>query len=564
VEPDSRGKNVAPGLPGGSRYTFGPQEIICAEDYHLEAAVPPGPTASAPFDTAVDPEGYIVMPGSSGTLVRYRDGDFEPLAAPNGHNFECDDRGVFWYYNFPSGEIFRWLPEGGAEDIAELPAAYTDGSIAVAPGGRSVYVARWIRDDDPSKEESALYRYTESRGLEKLLDMPAGELLHAVEVTDDGEVYIATNRGIDRVKGSRRENIYRAPGIHVGSDGLTSDRGENLYFSAYNRGRVGIFSLDRTGKVGLIAANPPGEPLPFGLSFHEPTNRIICVRKESGELLGVGLDGTIEVLNDPSGLTTPIAVEQHPDGRIFVNGDEAGLLEITAGGRAEGFGGEVTSYQPPPADFAFADDGTLYYSEAAPGFVSRIITIDSAESVSELTRAVGAPAGIDVGPDGRVYYADYSKNAVMELLPDGTSRTVRSGIPAPIGLCVDDEGAVWVGAATMEAAENPDALGGIPNSRILRLDPGGRSERSRDLEEVVGPGDMPEAGFVSGITFFDTDAEGNLYVPAGSKLFMRDPSGGIRIIADGFYAARGAAVLDDGSIAVADYGISALYLLRPK
>ena len=537
-------------------YTFGDSQIVCSRDYEIEAIVPPGPTASAPFDTAVTFRGEIVLAGSGGRLVKLvGDGRFETLEAPAGTNFECSEKGVFWYYDFPSGRLYRWEPgTTDVEDVASLPEAYTDGSIAVSPDGRSVYVAWWIRDADPTKEASALYRYTERHGLRKLFDMPKNVFLRAVEVTAKGEVYVATTEGIDRLQGKRRVGVYRRRDIHITSDGLTSDRAGNLYFTAYGGQERGLFRLDTSGNCSLIAPNPQDQPMPFGLSFHGPSQRVICVRKPSGELLAIEMDGTILRLNNPSGLTTPIAVEQAPDGLLYVNADEAGLLQVASDGTVARFNAaHICSYQPPAADFAFARNGSIYYSEAAPGFNSSILEIDPDGKRRTLTQQVGAPAGIDVAPDGRIFYADYGRSMVMELRPNGSSIMIAKNIPHPVGLAVDRQGRIWVGAAAADGQGDSGILGEVFNTRILRFTPG------EQPEEVVSPD-----GRWHVYTFFDVDTDGNLYLPDGNRLLLRKNDGEIRRIAEGFDCLRGAVVCQDESIVVTDYGMAALYRLRRR
>jgi len=534
-------------------HAFGDTEISCSKDYRVEVLVPAGPTASAPFDTAVTPRGEIVMAGSRGRLVKLNgSGRFETLQAPAGMNFECTEAGVFWYYNFPDGRLYRWLPGTvEAEDIASLPEAYTDGSIAASPDGKSVYIAWWIRDDDPSKEASALYRYNRPTGLQKLFDMPKNTFLRAVEVTAKGTVYLATTEGIDRLEGNRRVEVYHRRHIHIASDGLTSDAAGNLYFTAYAEAEQGLFRLDTGGKCRLIASNPEDKNMPFGLSFHEPSQRVICVRKESSELLAIDMNGTIRRLNNPSGLITPIAVEQSPHGDLYVNGDESGLLRVRADGSVQRFNlSHICSYQPPAADFAFDRDGSIYYSEAAPGFTSSILKIDTAGKHRTITKQVGEPAGIDVAPDGRIFYADYRTNRVMELLPDGTSVTIQTNIPHPVGLALDSQGRIWVGAAEADGQSSDGTLGEVFNTRILRFAPG------QEPEEVV-----PPDGRWHAYTFFDVDAQGNLYLPDGDRLTLRTSGGEIRVIAAGFECLRGACVCRDGSVVVTDYGIAALYRL---
>lgn len=543
--------------PGETLYEFGDAEIVCHDPYVIEAIVPPTPTDSAPFDTVVTPYGGIVMAGSSGSLVEYlRTGEFQRLEIPSGTNFERTRNGTYWYYNFPDGSLRKWTPESRQiVQVAELPKAYTDGSIAVDQDGHVVYIAWWIRDNNPDLESSALYRYTELRGLEKIFDMPKGVFLRAVEVTPSGEVFVATTTGISRVRedGSLTE-VFGLRGAHVTSDGLTSDSSGNLYFTAYAGEDTGLFTLDSAWNMRQIAFNPPDRSLPFGLSYNEKTGEIIGVRKEEGELVAMDMEGNIRILNNPTGLTTPIPVKQHPDGDLYVNGDEAGLLRITADGRVERFASGLCSYQPPAADFAFGADGFIYYSEAAPGFPSAVIRIDEKGNHSIISTDLEQPAGIDVASDGAIYYADYGRHAVIRLNLESEDEIAQSDIPFPVGLVIDADGTFWVSAAEKDATGDSDSIVEVSPSRILRFRLGERPE------EIIGLGN----GIDSTFTFFDVDIDGTLYLPAGHRLLARKNTGEIETAAEGFRNLRGAAVCQDGSIVVTDYGMAALYRIRRR
>ena len=516
----------------------------------LEVVIPPSPTQSAPFDTAVLSDGTIVMAGSEDRLVSVSlDGAIEPTEYPTGMNFEGDRNGVMWYYNFPDGRLYRWDPEKRrSEEVATLPAAYSDGTIAVSPDGETVYVGWWLGD----KRKSALYRYRDSSGLEKLLERPADSMIRAVEVTVDGSVYVACTDGIYRLQPNdtlKPFHLFFNREIYIASDGLTSDQEYNLYFSAYSD-EPGIFRLAMKGKLERIVRFKEGIDLPFGLSWHSQKNLILGVRKEKGEILSVDRRGNVNVLNDPSGLTTPIAIEEHPDGTVFINGDEIGLLTVEADKKVRIFCRGMCCYQPPPADFAFDRNGLIYYTCAAPGFRSELVTIDQNRRIRTLTQNVGSPAGIDSGSDGKIYYADYDRGTVNLLKKSGRSIAIIENLYFPLGLVIDEEDNFWVGTAEKGASSR--TLGEVPSSRILKYD------RRGNLLETI---DFRDWGQVD-ITFFDVDKGGNLYVPMGNTLIRRNYNGSVEVMAQEFRHIRGAKVFSNGYLYFVDYGNPALYRLK--
>ncbi|MBA7626249.1 Virginiamycin B lyase [subsurface metagenome] len=466
-------------------------------------------------------------------------------------NFESDENGVMWYYNFPDGSLYRWDPrKKRREETATLPPAYSDGSIAVAGDGKTVYIGWWLWD----KRESALYRYNERRGLEKVLERPKESWIRAVEVTVNGVVFVGCSDGIYRLSGKDTlEPYYIFPqkDVFIASDSLTSDEAGNLYFSAHVERPV-IYRLSRKGKLERIAWFASGLDLPFGLSWDRDKKLILGVRKEKGEIVSIDLWGNVSVLNHPSGLSTPIAIEEHPKGTIFINGDEIGLLTVDANNQVGIYCRGMCCYQPPPADFTFDRNGLIYYTCAAPGFDSEIVTIDQNKRIKTLTRNVGSPAGIDSGPDDKIYYTDFQRGTVNLLKKNGQSVIIIDDLYYPLGLAVDDQGNFWVGTAEKGASTEPGPLGEVSSTSILKF-----GSRGILLETI----DFPGWEHVD-ITFFDVDAARNLYVPIGDTLLRRDTKGKVDIIAESFSHLRGAKVFSDGYLYFVDYGNPALYRIK--
>ena len=524
-------------------------EVLTEEDYILEVIIPASKTGSAPFDSAVLPDGRIVMSGNQGHLVSVSlDKEIKETDIPANMNFEASEDNTIWYYEWVRGQLSYWKPGQQSVVVAELPVTYTDGSIAVSPDGKTVYVGWWKLDYDINQKKSALYRYTDKSGLVKVLDGTDDSVIRAVEVTPSGEVYVATTKAISRLADD--DSLIPVLSLYPKyprSDGLTSDRAGNLYFSAVFGNGGGIYKLSPDGKQQSLAEFDDRFDVPFGLSFDERNSLVIGVRKEKSELVSVDSLGTVSVLNDPSGLVTPIAVEEHPEGTVFVNGDEVGLLYISEG-KAHTFRNDIVSYQPPAADFAFDVNGLIYYTYAAPGFENMIVTIDSVGNVNEVTKDVGAPAGIDI-KGGKIYYADYEKGTVFLLTENGKSIPVVEDLYYPVGVDVDFEGNIWVTSG--EEGMDVGTLDEVFSNRILKFSDG-------KIEEILALGEG------HAFTFFDVDKEGNLYLPDNDKLLLRSPDGKLTELATGFKHLRGATIAKDGSIYLTDYAASALYRLKKR
>ena len=525
---------------------------LLSDQYILEVVVPPSVTDSTPFDSAFLPGVGALMAGSYDALVSVSDdGQAMEIDYPSGMNFEADDHGVMWYYNCVTGAVSYY--QGGTAEkvrVADLPQVPMGGSIAVSADGMTVFVAWWDEDYDRGSSSSALYRYTRQEGLVRLLDWDGHPTLHAVEVTRAGQAYVGMSDGIYRLESDHTLAVVCSSVASIRNDALTSDGAGNLYFAAQD-GQA-VYRLTPGAVAERLVSFSDPVSVPFGLSWDEERQRVLGVRKETGELISIDEAGTVRVLNRPTGMAAPIAVEEHPSGTIFVNGDEAGLLIVDGEGGVSGFAGSsdtLASWQPPVADFAFAANGLIYYTCACPGFTGAIVTVGPKGRVQTLTTDVGSPAGIDIDREGVIYYADYERGGVYILTADGRSVPVREDIAFPVGLVVDDEGNIWVGAAEPAAATN--TLGEVHDTRILRLRAG---------EEPVVMVDFTDDEWHA-FRLFDVDSEGRLYLPDGCDLWIRSADGDLMKIATGFHSLAAATVARDGRVYLTDPSTGGMYRL---
>jgi len=526
---------------------------LLSQDWELQTIVPPCPIISAPFDVAVLPDGRLITSGSDGRLVVIHENGYVENTRTQcpGSNFEASDDGRIWFYDFPMGTLSVVQPgEEQAQVIGNLPPSYSDSSIAVSPNGAEVYIV-WMQHDT---RRSVLYRYTEN-GMERLLEMTGGSVLRAVEVTRDGIVYVASGDGIFVLGDDNRLTSYlKIRHFWISSDSMTSDPDGNFYFAAQgDEKNRGIYRVLPGGKLNMFAQLEDQE-VPLGMAWDSKKHILFAAQKETQGIIKIS-ENRIDRIIETSGLTTPIAIAFSPDGQLYINGDESGVMKVTGDGKVKRFRGGIPSYQPPAADMVFDKSGLLYYTCACPGFQSMIITIDADGKVQELTRDTGCPAGIDIDGKGRIFYADYERCAVYRLEPDGKSTLVMGNIPYPVGLVIEPEGTFWVSAASPKASGNSRAVEEIPRTRILRF-----VLNSGEVEEILNLG---TEGWHN-LTFFEVGPDGTLYLPDGGSLLIRHPDGKTETMACGFSNIRDAKLAPDGSLYVTDYGASALYRFIPR
>ena len=252
----------------------------------------------------------------------------------------------------------------------------------------------------------------------------------------------------------------------------------------------------------------------------------------SGAFEGYNGDGILAV---GAQLNSPQDVAVAPDGSLFIADtdnnrirkvDPAGMIGTYAGGGdctedAEGNiapdldalgrwspawcdGGLATGMQLyEPKSIALGPDGSLYVADAAMARVLRIRpdgTVTSFAGIGEggfsgdggpaTDARLNGPRGIEVGPDGSVYIADYNNHRVRKVGPDGIIHTIAGtgdygysgdGGPAveaqlyqPIALVLGPDGGLYVADSR--------------NNRVRRITPEGT------IETVAGNGQFGRGG----------------------------------------------------------------------
>ncbi len=134
----------------------------------------------------------------------------------------------------------------------------------------------------------------------------------------------------------------------------------------------------------------------------------------------------------------------------------------------------------PYAMAAAPDSSALYVADGASGSVLRV-TLDGQISVFAKLPNLPPLAGLAFGPDGRLYFADFSllphapgSGAIWAAAPDGTLALVAGELTMPIDVGFDAAGAMYVlEFGDGRQADQPYADGG---GRLLRFERDGTRE----------------------------------------------------------------------------------------
>ncbi len=172
-------------------------------------------------------------------------------------------------------------------------------------------------------------------------------------------------------------------------------------------------------------------------------------------------------------LGSPRGIDVGPDGSLYFSHftylaagyinrlSPEGTLITVAGTGVQGYsgdGGPATEAQLSNArDVAVAPDGSLYISDGGNNRIRRvgqdgIITTVAGTGIRGYSGDGGPateaqlafPWGIDVSPDGSIYFVDKDNDCVRRVGPDGIISTVIAGLYNPEDVAVGPEGSIYI------------------------------------------------------------------------------------------------------------------------
>jgi RHS repeat-associated protein len=352
----------------------------------------------------------------------------------------------------------------------------------------------------------------------------------AVAIGSDGSLYIASLSGAARIRRVSPDGIITTfagtgvagfggdggpatqaqisewvPGLAVAPDGT-------LYLTDGHRVRTiapnGIIAtLAGTGEPGFAGEGEPATSAKFLFPADLARARdgsLYVVDQGNSIVRRIGPDGLVVTV---AGIAPPVTASVDPITRIAADPGELSSTSIVLSGAVGGDGGSaVGTSLDTPRGVAVAPDGTVYVSE-----IDRIRLVDSAGIIRTLAGGgedlvVGMPAaqayldgvaGLDVGPDGGVYFADGERAYNAPPLSEHYVGRIGSVLPG--------------------FSAGQIAIGGDRSTTLYQFDPSGRHLRT--LHGLTGA-TLLEFGYdAAGRLVTVEDANGN------ATTIERDASG---------------------------------------
>lgn len=339
----------------------------------------------------------------------------------------------------------------------------------------------------------------------------------------DGRLYVAQVSGsqisaID-VDSGRIETISPKGGDIVAPDDLAFDEQGNLYATEITEGRVSLRAPNGVTRV-LSADVPVANPI----TVHQG-RLFVGECRPDGRILELDRnDGRARVL--ASDVPMPNAFAVGPDGKLYfpvMGTNEIWRIDLD-GGAPEKVAGDLGV----PDAVKFDAQGFIVSTQVASGQVLRIDPRNGERTVlAQLTPGLDNLSFI-----GERLFVSNISGTVVELLKDGSVRSlVSDGFNWPLGLAMDDSGALFV-------ADGPFSW---------TLPPGGRRESAGLLFAPGYPGYARGVSACGGGEFLVTTANGTVARYRPAQQWSEE-------IASGFDQLYGIALAPGGAAVFAELG----------
>jgi len=531
-------------MEGQAPVPFGTLPVATLEfsnaQYEAEWFVAPGPL-NMPHEVILTPAGELVVlsvrnrtlykVGSDGTARVFVQG-------VDGYHGVVDKQGNIYLYCSPGGQVSCVAPNGTVRIVIteawSLRSDYAGGEGFALGSDGDLYAAVSVAGD-----RSNLFRIT-----------PQGQLtcvargvpnLWALCTAPDGRLLGASWDTVYEI--SLRDYSLTVLGQTPASDtmslgGVTVDPSGNIYISRGARGTSGrLFRIDSGGKTTLLATIPH-EGL-TGIEWRQATGEIVGAQLREGALVAVRPDGSSRELVSGNGLVTPEALAFSPSGNLAVVNSEAGMAALLdpQGQGCPWF--HYKSFVPPISFLAYAPDGTIYATEAAPGEVPvRVLMVrpgGSPETYALPVNPSDMPCGVVRDRDGSLIVSETGANRIVRLLPDGSRAILAAGLQFPQALALDADGNLY--AVT--------GIGEIPSPGQLPI--GGDA-----ITRISKTGQVTTVTHLQGVTALVISPTGALFATANRRVVRVSLDGTTAPLCTGLMRAWGLAFDLAGMLYVSD------------
>ncbi len=488
-------------------------------NYKLKSIVPGAPGSI--FDLAAFSNRIFLAASWGGIYEIKHDGYPELISTIRAYTIDAGANGKLYAYDYGEKTFVQINSNGEYQYIRDpLPARMSADVMTVDSTGNI-----WFADNIEGKSE--LYKLTKEGEL--LLISNNFPVIMGMDFNSEGQLYIVDfNRLylIDTNNGNSR-TISSFP-FGIGWQGFAIAPDDRMFISR-NDGEDNdhIYEIPSTGSVIEFAKLPSGWIK--GIDVMQDGS-LIATMLRTGAIYLINTDGTWEILLTGNGMGSPEALAFNLSGELLVVNDELeGIVRIDDG---QGhFFVEAITYIFPFGFMAFDKSGSFYFSEAAPGFESRLIKFaPEGGQPAVVSSALNDPSGLSFSTDGELCVAEYSSGEISIILKGGTIKKLVDGLQLPQSMVINNENDIYVVCSS-----------GNTTKAIWKIDSLGNKALLADGFNFINL-----ALNSSGELFATTENNGQ------SGILRILPDGSYELIARGFRSAHGMAFDIHGNLYVSD------------
>ncbi len=501
--------------------------------YRAEYFVAPS-GLNCPSDVAVTSTGtiYVTSRRNGRILEISEDGETTVYCEASVYSIDLDARGRLYGYDMPSGQIFS-ITRNGPRVIAQVPETACESTLAVAPDG-TLYIGHNFCSGDVQATGATIYRIKPGGGEPEVL-FAGWEFVNALDVDSHGNLYAASENALFSINPSNGQLRQIRDHTHTSFHGLVVADDGTLYFSTGDFAESGgVFRVSPEGITTELAAFSRNGIEGIALTAD---GGLVGVQRAIGGLQRIRPDGTIEVLVEPNGLTSPQSLAISPCGDVLVVNDEAGWSSVVCEDGTVRVFAKMCSFQPPQTCIAFSTEGWIAAGESAPGFPSLLnVYLPNGRHTTRST-ALENVSGVAVAADGTIFASVTGEGRIVSVSTDGTIHTVVNGLQLPQGLALSSDGTLY--AIVGGEAHRGEGVFTIPltGDSVIQVNADGSTQMLAWLEGAAALAIGPDA------VLFVAAADGVYRISAP---WFAEP------FATGFTKARGIAFDEQGRLYVAD------------
>jgi virginiamycin B lyase len=311
-----------------------------------------------------------------------------------------------------------------------------------------------------------------ARGVVTVQDRPVAAMYsrhpYGITLGPDGNLWFAetSSRAIGRITPQGTVHEFPLPPSASGTKDVAASTDGSLWFTLWHGvgriamdGNVQTFSLPDGYQSNHIVEGADG-----AMWFTKSRARLLGRNTASGYIGRITASGTISEIPIEHKGSYPDAIVTGPDKAIWFTLTTA-IGRLASNGRIEYF---ESPYAGMIQEMCVGLDGSLWFTVAEHTYRDWIgrITMNGTFSHFNLTTVEAFPQGITTGPDGNLWYVDYSANLVGRMTPSGNVTTF--GLPHPKSYPMDivsgPDGNLWF------TEEGRDIIGRItPEGKITEF-----------------------------------------------------------------------------------------------